>query len=99
MVHIGFCDQRASPLQSEGLQFNPQRVKLTDFVHIKRRYESSFVLDTAHESFMLKRDESLTHRGRSDVHLLCNLAFHDHCSRLQHAREEGILQSSDYAFS
>jgi hypothetical protein len=32
---------------------------LTDFVGIKRRYESPFVLNTANKSFMLRGDESL----------------------------------------
>jgi hypothetical protein len=47
-----------------------------DFVSIERGDESGFILNTAHESFMLERDESLAHHG-PDIHLLCNLALHD----------------------
>src|SRR5213080_1940196 len=99
MIYIGSDDERASPLQGQSLQFNPQRIELADFISIERRDESPFVLNTAHESFMLQRDEGLTHHGRSNVHLLCNLAFHDRGSGPEHAREKGILQSRDHPFS
>ena len=74
-------DPRSSPLQSKSLQFNPQRIELADFVDIKGRYKSPLILDAAHESFMLKTDEGLANRWRSDVHLPCNLTLDDHLSR------------------
>src|SRR5258708_686544 len=62
-------DPRSSPLQSQSLQFNSQRVELADFVDIKCGYKSSLVLDPTHESFMFKTDEGLANRRRSNVHL------------------------------
>ena len=53
----------SSPLQRQGLQFNPQRIELLDFFDIKGGYKSSLILDPAHESFMLKTDEGLRTAG------------------------------------
>src|SRR5579863_10381773 len=91
-------DPRSSPLQGKGLQFNPQHVELADFVDIKGGDERPFVLDATYESFMLKTDQSLAYRRRSHVHLPGDLTLDDHRSRLQHTREESVLQGSDYAF-
>ena len=81
LFYIRSGDSRSSPLQSKGLQFNPQGVKLADFVNIKGGDERPFVLDATHEPFMLKTDQSLAYRRRSHVHLPGDLAFDDHRSR------------------
>src|SRR5712671_183901 len=69
LLYVRFGHTRSRPLQSKRLQFNPQRIELADFVDIKGRYESPLILDAAHESFMLKTDEGLANRRRSNIHL------------------------------
>src|SRR5258708_778978 len=91
VLYVRFSDTRSSPLQSKSLQFNSQRIELADFVDIQGRYESSLILDTAHESLMLEANKSLAYCRRSHVHLPGDLALDDHRSRLQHTREKGIL--------
>src|SRR5579859_6467222 len=91
MIHVGFGDKWASPLQSKRFQLDSQGIELANFIRVKRSDESPFVFNTPYEPFMLKRDERLAHGGGPNVHLLCDLAFHDRGARPQSTGEEGVL--------
>ncbi len=99
LLQIGFGDQRACPLQRQGLQLDAQRVQLPDFVRIERSDEAALVLDPPDKTFMLQGNQRFPHDGCAHVHLAGNLTLHDHLSGFQQPREEGVFQRGDDSLS